>query len=132
MVCGGLPSGGVALVLIFVDEPDTMLLLRQGLEAGGHQAVLAADADVALGWLAALAVDLVILDVMMPVRDGWTVLEAIRDNSGRSPAIVVLSGRAGANDLERATQLGAVGTLALPFTAAQLEQVVDQALVATS
>jgi CheY-like chemotaxis protein len=122
----------VAVVLIFVDEPDTMLLLLRALEVGGHKAVLAADADVALGRLAALPVDLLIVDVMMPVRDGWTVLEAIRDSSEVSPAIVVLSGRAGPDDLKRATQLGAIGTLAVPFTPAQLDQVVDQALVATS
>lgn len=118
-------------MLIFVDEPDTMLLLRRALEAGGHQAVLAADADMALGRLAALAVDLVIVDIMMPVRDGWTVLEAVRDSSELSPAIVVLSGRAGPDDLKRATQLGAIGTLAIPFTPAQLDRAVDRALVAT-
>jgi CheY-like chemotaxis protein len=117
----------VALVLIVVDEPETMLLLCRGVEAGGHNAVLAADADTALQRLAAMPVDLVVLDVMMPVHDGWTVLRALGNDSQPVPAIVML-GRAGPAALERATLMGAVGTLAAPFTPKQLLQAVDLAL----
>jgi CheY-like chemotaxis protein len=117
----------VALVLIVVDEPETMLLLCRDVEAAGHKAVLAADADTALERLAALPVDLAILDVMMPVHDGWTVLRALGDRPRPVPAVVML-GRAGPAELERANLLGTVVSLEARFTPEQLRQAVDRAL----
>lgn len=123
----GLRWAAVALVLIVVDEPETLLTLAIYLDAGGHAVVLAADADTALERLAALAVDVVVLDIMMTVRDGWTVLEALHGRLRPPPAIIV-SGRAGPGDLERASRLGAVGSLVLPVSAEALNQAVAVAL----
>jgi len=117
----------VPLVLIVVDEPDAMLRLQVDLEAGGYQTVLAADADTALERLATLPVDLVVLDVMMPVRDGWTVLESMQLQSAPPPAFIV-SGRASADHLARAARLGASGSLASPVTATALREAVAVAL----
>jgi two-component system copper resistance phosphate regulon response regulator CusR len=114
-------------VLIVVDEPDTMLQLQADLEAGGYRTTLAADADTALARLAALPIDAVVLDIMMPVRDGWTVLEALQDQAVPTPAIVV-SGRAHAGHRERATRLGASQWLTAPVTAADLNDAVARAL----
>jgi len=118
----------VALVLIVVDEPDTLLRLRRDLEAAGHRTVLAADADTALVRLASLPIDVVALDIMMPVLDGWTVLEALRDRAAPPPVIVV-SGRAGPLDLARARRMGAFGSLVAPCTAEELDQAVARALI---
>jgi CheY-like chemotaxis protein len=122
-----LPFDVVALVLIVVDEPDTMLLLRRDLHAAGHSTALAADADWALGRLAALAIDVVILDVMMSVRDGWTVLEWLRDRPS-SPPVIVLDRPASPGGLERATQMGAGGSLPLPYTLGELDGAVAHAV----
>ncbi len=102
-------------------------MVRHALETWGHQAVLAADADTALERLAALPIDVVLLDVMMPVRDGWTVLEALGAPS--RPPVIVLSGRAGTADLKRAQRRGAVDALAAPYTPQELNQAVASALV---
>lgn len=125
-----LPFGAVALVLIVVDEPKTLLLLCRDVEVGGHHVVLAADADTALERLAAMPIDLVLLDVMMPVHDGWTVLQALGEGPEPVPAIVMLDGAAPARPavLERATLMGAVGSLAAPFTPEQVLRAVDLAL----
>lgn len=118
----------MALVLIVDDEPDTLLLLRLNLESAGYQTVLAADADTALERLRALPIDLVVLDIMMPVWDGWTVMEALRDAMSSPPAVIV-SARAGPGDLDRAARMGAAGTLLIPFTPAELYRVVATALI---
>ncbi|HEX3461246.1 MAG TPA: response regulator [Acidimicrobiales bacterium] len=118
----------MALILIVTDEPDILLELRRDLEAHGHESVLAADADTAMKRLSVLPIEAVVLDVMMPVRDGWTVLEALGDGRHRAPVIVV-SGRAGPLDLARARRMGAFGSLAFPVSAEQLNQAVAQALV---
>jgi CheY-like chemotaxis protein len=112
------------------DEPDILLMLRRDLKASGHQVVLAADADTALERLAGLAVDVVVVDIMMPVQDGWTVLEALRDRPGHIPVIVV-SSRAGALDFARARRLGAFGSLIPPQPGDQVVQAVAHALLGT-
>lgn len=117
----------VSLVLIVDDEPDAMLSMRIDLEAAGHQTVLAADADTAMKRLSAYAVELVLIDMMMPVWDGWTVLEALQRQPSRPPTIVV-SGRAGPADLERAQRLGTVGYLHKPVSPADLDRAMDRAL----
>ncbi len=76
--------------------------------------------------LAALPIDVVLLDIMMPVRDGWAVLEALHD---RLP-VIVLTGRAAEADLERAMRMGAVGSLALPTTPQLISEAIARALVA--
>lgn len=93
----------MSLVLVVLDEPHTLLTLQAQVEAGGYQTVLAADADTALARLAAYPVDAVLLDLSMPVRDGWTVLEALHHRA-RPPAVVVLS--AGDGEVERAARYG--------------------------
>ena len=64
-------------VLIVDDEPDILLMLRVNLEAEGYQTALAADGETALRRIADERPDLILLDVMMPVMDGWGVLEAL-------------------------------------------------------
>jgi len=114
-------------VLIVVDEPDLLLALQRDLEAAGHRSALAADADTALARLDALPVDVVALDVMMPVRDGWAVLEALRARPA-PPTVIVVSRRAGPPDLARARRMGAVSALTPPYTVAELNRAVAQAL----
>jgi CheY-like chemotaxis protein len=114
-------------VLIVVDAPDTLLQLQADLQAGGYRTALAADADTALERLAAMPIDAVVLDAMMPVRDGWTVLEALQQQTVTMPAIVV-SGAPQRGHLERATRLGATGWLTLPVSAAELNDAVARAL----
>src|SRR5205807_10003183 len=79
-------------VLIVDDEPDVLLLLRVNLEAAGYQTVLAADGETALIKIDESDPDVVLLDIMMPVMDGWGVLRALseRDNA---PRVVVVSAK---------------------------------------
>lgn len=109
-------------VLIVVDEPDTMLELQAELERAGHQTVLAADADTALVRLADEPIEVVVLDIMMPVGDGWTVLEHVQSHPD-PPPVIVPAGRATPAHLERATRLGA--TVASPGTAAGMARAVS-------
>lgn len=97
----------MALVLLVLDEPDTLLTLRRQLEKAGHRALLAADADTALDRVAHFPVDVVVLDVVMPVGDGWSVLEALRQQE-YPPPVIVVSRHAGPEHLERARQMGAM------------------------
>ncbi len=68
----------MATILVVDDDADIRLLLRIELTAEHHQIVEAADGAQALTAMAAEAPDLVLLDMMMPVMDGWRFCEEKR------------------------------------------------------
>jgi DNA-binding response OmpR family regulator len=115
-------------ILVVDDEPDILLLLRMNLEAEGHEVLLAADGEMALARIAEHRPDLVLLDVMMPLLDGWGVLQAI---DGQERAVVMVSAKADPRDAEKALQLGALDYLTKPFDLDRLLAVVDQQLART-
>ena len=118
----------MARILVVDDEPDVLLFARIYLEAAGHQTILAADGERALEHLDADPVDLVLLDVCMPVMDGWTVLEAIDARSAGAARVVVISGRPAPGDLRRAFELGAADYVRKPFDPDQLLEAVNTVL----
>ena len=109
----------MARVLVVDDEPDILLLHRLNLEAAGHEVLLAADGQRALQRIADDAPDLVVLDVMMPVLDGWGVLDELRLQES-APPVLVVSAKSSQEDIDRAVASGALAYLAKPFNADQL------------
>ncbi|SRR6266511_4512288 len=108
-------------VLIVDDDPDILLFLRIDLEAEGFDAVLASDGETALRRIDEEHPDLVLLDVMMPVLDGWAALQAITALP-RPPRVIVLSAKSSARDKERGLALGASRYITKPF---EVREVVD-------
>jgi DNA-binding response OmpR family regulator len=117
-------------VLIVDDEPDILLMLRVNLEAEGYQTALAADGETALRRIADERPDLILLDVMMPVVDGWGVLEAL-DRDVFSHRVVVLSAKTAERDVTRALELGASAYLSKPFDPDELIEVIGRVLSST-
>ena len=109
----------MAFVLVVDDEPDILLLHRLNLEAAGHSVVLAADGITALERIADRRPDCVVLDVMMPVLDGWGVLERLKAVPDPPPVLVV-SAKSSPADIGRARDLGAADFLAKPFDGDEL------------
>jgi two-component system alkaline phosphatase synthesis response regulator PhoP len=109
-------------VLIVDDEPDILLMLRVSLEASGYETGLAADGDVALQRVRQEPFDLILLDVMMPVLDGWGVLEALQREAAPPPVIVV-SAKSASRDIDRAIELGAIEYITKPF---EIERLIDR------
>jgi DNA-binding response OmpR family regulator len=105
---------GRARVLIVDDEPDILLMLRVNLEAEGYETSLAGDGETALRRIDEERPDAVLLDVMMPVMDGWGVLARLASADPR-PRILVLSAKSGDRDLARAYELGADQYVTKPF-----------------
>jgi two-component system alkaline phosphatase synthesis response regulator PhoP len=113
----------MARILVVDDEPDILLLHRLNLEGAGHEVLLAADGMKALERISADRPDCVVLDVMMPVLDGWGVLEALQQRSG-APPVLVVSAKSSAADIELALSMGAKAYLAKPFNAQTLLEAV--------
>lgn len=75
-------------ILVIEDEPDIQEVLRNYLQASGYAVLVAGDGEEGLTVFQKEAVDLVLLDVMLPKVDGFTALERIRKISG-TPVILV-------------------------------------------
>jgi DNA-binding response OmpR family regulator len=117
-------------VLAVDDDPDLLLLLRSTVEGDGHEAILASDGRMALERIADHTPDIVCLDLMMPVMDGWAVLGEL---SGRSdaPPVIVVSAKTSEEDLIRAFRLGADGYVFKPFDPVRLMATIRQILDAS-
>src|SRR5262245_48719294 len=128
----GRPSGpGTRRILVVDDEASVRMICRFNLAAAGVDVREAADGDEALEAVRADPPDLVLLDVMMPTRDGWEVAEELRrDPRTRDIPVVFLTARVDHADRKRAYDLGAAGYIAKPFDpiglAARLELILER------
>ena len=102
-------------VLVAEDERKVANFIRQGLEEEGHTVEVAEDGAEALDrLLASLPYDLVVLDVMLPRRDGFSVLKALRDKRVSTP-VLLLTARDAVADKVAGLDLGADDYLTKPF-----------------
>ncbi len=114
-------------VLIVDDEPDVLLLLRVNLEAAGYQTVLAADGESALTKIDESNPDVVLLDIMMPVMDGWGVLRSLSERED-APRVVVVSAKSSDRDIVRALTSGALDYITKPFDPDDLVDIVARTI----
>ena len=115
-------------VLVVDDEKDVQDFIRMVLESAGYAVRSAGDGKEALGAIESDPPDLVVLDLMMPVMDGWGLLERLR----RIPnplAVVILSAFP---DEWRALRAGAWECLAKPFDRSHLLATCARALQSTA
>ena len=119
----------MAKVLVVDDEPDIRDLVSVNLRMDGHEVVTAADGDEAVAAAASDAPDLIILDVMMPGRDGFAVLEALKADRGLANIpVVLLTARTERIDRIRGGIEGAVVYLTKPFSVTELLTSVQEVL----
>lgn len=108
-------------VLVVEDEPNIVLSLQFVMERAGYSVRVAGDGDQALVEIRADAPDIVLLDIMLPKRDGLSVCEAIRDNQAWSDIkIIVLSAKSRDADKEKVLAVGADEFMAKPFSTRDL------------
>jgi two-component system alkaline phosphatase synthesis response regulator PhoP len=114
-------------VLVVDDEPQVVWMLQFSLEAEGFQTFAARDGRTALDELRHHRPQLMLLDIMMPVVDGWSVLQEIRDlPEADRPRVVVVSARATLRDRAKAAELGAIAFVAKPFNVDDLLGVLNR------
>lgn len=102
------------LVMIIDDEAGVRELLGDALKMAGFETVTAADAMVAQTLLRSTKPDLLIVDINMPMMDGFEFIERIRSNGDNTPALM-LSARGDRADVTRGLTLGADDYVTKPF-----------------
>jgi DNA-binding response OmpR family regulator len=103
-------------ILIVDDEPNILLSLKFLLQQAGFEVHTAKDGQAALEALQAQPVDLMLLDVMLPIKSGYEVCQAVRANPAWSTVkIIMLSARGREIDREKGEALGADDYITKPF-----------------
>jgi DNA-binding response OmpR family regulator len=108
-----------ATILLVEDDPSLLAGLSLNLRKAGYRVLTAADGAAALAALEAQHLDLVLLDLMLPVVDGHEVLSRIRSADASLP-VVVLTALGGENDKVRGLDVGANDYVTKPFSIAEL------------
>jgi DNA-binding response OmpR family regulator len=101
-------------VLVVEDERRMADLLRQGLEEEGHSVVVASDGKEGLAMAEGHKFDAIVLDVMLPGMDGFSLARKLREARNQTP-ILMLTARDAAEDVITGLNLGADDYLVKPF-----------------
>jgi CheY-like chemotaxis protein len=116
-------------ILVVDDDENILSLERTILEQKGFDVTAAAGGAEALKLLAAQAFDLVLLDVMMPEIDGFTVCRKIKEDPRlRDVPVIFLTAKGGGEALAEGFESGAVMYINKPFTANKLLTIVNTML----
>jgi len=119
-------------VLVIDDDADIGRVLRRILETAGYEVVLSEDGLRGLAAAQRQQPDVIVLDLMMPVMDGYEVLTQLRgDPRTTNISVVVLSALTQADCRDRALQMGATAYLTKPFVAEELFEAVSAGITAT-
>ena len=108
-------------VLIADDEPNILVSLEFLMQREGHQVLLARDGDEALALIRSERPALVLLDVMMPRRNGFEVCQAVRaDEALAGVKILMLTAKGRDTDVAQGLGVGADGYMTKPFSTQEL------------
>jgi len=117
----------MAHLLIVDDDSNTLASLARAFRMAGHEATVCDNAARALDLVKTQAFDMMLSDVVMPGKDGLSLLEDLR-NLGIALPVVMISGQASIEMAVRATRLGAVDFLEKPLSTDKLLLTVDNVL----
>src|SRR5215472_4186463 len=106
-------------ILVIEDEKKTAAFLAKGLREAGFAVDVAMDGESGLKQARATKFDLLIVDIMLPHKDGWDVVTELRRDEVRTP-ILFLTARDSVRDRVKGLELGADDYLVKPFAFAEL------------
>lgn len=108
-------------ILVAEDDPQIARLVEFKLAREGYQVTLARNGQEALSMLGQVHWSLIILDIMMPILNGWEVLSAIRSSAlSLTPVLILTAKGYQKKDLVNASDLGATHFLRKPFDPVEL------------
>ena len=111
-------------VLVVDDEPNIAKIVKKQLEVSGYDVIVAGDGEMALTKVREEHPEVILLDVMLPKRNGYEVLGILKqDEQLKHIPVMMLTARAQQQDQQTSLEHGADAYLAKPF---QLEELVEQ------
>lgn len=119
---------GLATILIVEDSPDNMKLFSTLLTLRGHQVVGLSGGEGLLEALERTSPDLILMDIQLPGRDGFALLQDIRGSGHRDRRVIALTAHAMTGDRERAIGAGFSGYITKPIDIRTFPAEVEAAL----
>ena len=118
----------VARILVVEDSPDNMKLFRTLLTLEGHEVTGLPGGEELLETIARTDPELVLMDIQLPGKDGFTLLGELRRSPHAAVRVVALTAHAMTGDRERAMQSGFDGYITKPIDIRVFPELVKQAL----
>ena len=115
-------------ILLVDDDPEIVESMRAALEANGYQTIVAKDGNQGLAMVEREDPDLVILDMMMPKRSGFLVLEWLRRNRRVPTRVIMITANEGSRHKAYAEMLGVDDYIRKPFAMDRLIESVHRLL----
>ncbi len=115
-------------ILLVDDDTEIAETMRTALEAAGYQIIVARDGNQGLAMVEREDPDLVILDMMMPKRSGFLVLEWLRRNRRVPTRVIMITANEGSRHKAYAEMLGVDDYIRKPFPMARLIESVGRLL----
>src|SRR3989440_8234088 len=106
-------------ILVIEDEKKTAAFLAKGLREAGFVVDVAPDGEAGLAATRASKFDLLIVDIMLPKKDGWALVEELREARVQTP-VIFLTARDSVRDRVKGLELGADDYLVKPFAFSEL------------
>ena len=124
-----MPGSDKKTVLVIEDETDIRNFVSRVLQLEDYNVLQAKDGDEGLDLAGSNNVDLLFVDLRLPGRDGWSILEQVKAEPKLCKIkVIVFTASAGVPERERAINMGAVNYLVKPLSAASLKEAADQAV----
>ena len=115
-------------ILVVDDDQECVETIRVALQSRGYEVAIARDGNQALQMTEQVNPDLIILDMMMPQRSGFLVLENIRRNRPDPLPVIMITANEGSRHKAYAEMLGVHDYLRKPFSIDKLLESVERAL----
>src|SRR2546422_11658857 len=106
-------------ILVIEDEKKTAAFLAKGLREAGFVVDVAPDGEAGLAATRASKFDLLIVDIMLPKKDGWALVEELREARVQTP-VIFLTARDSVRDRVKGLELGADDYVVKPFAFSEL------------
>lgn len=115
------------VVLVVDDIPTNNVLIKALLKGKDYEVILAQSGAEALRIAQERVPEIILLDIMMPVMDGYEVLARLRSNEvTKNIKVIIISALANQDDIRKAMEIGADGYLTKPMVPAQLYECLEK------
>lgn len=119
----------IKTILVAEDDPDTRIILQQGLMRAGFRVVIAEDGEQALEKFRESKPDLILLDIEMPRLNGWEVLERLKSGwRSRKIPVMMITGKTSDDDKIKGYELGVEYYVTKPFNIQRLLPIIRNLL----